>query len=91
MKNDPYLSVIIPAYTEGELLGRTLLEIDHHLRLKDFRYEILVIVDGSPNNTGEFAKNCINRVKNWVNGINIHITILAFLDAIRRFSIHRGK
>ena len=64
MENDPYLSVIIPAYTEGELLGRTLLEIDHSLRLKDFRYEILVIVDGSPNNTGEFAKNCINRVKN---------------------------
>lgn len=64
MENDPYLSVIIPAYTEGERLGRTLLEIDHHLRPKDFRYEILVIVDGSPNHTGELAKNYINRVKN---------------------------
>ena len=64
MENDPYLSVIIPAYTEGELLGRTLLEIEHHLGLKDFRYEILVIVDGSPNNTGELAKNYMNRVKN---------------------------
>ena len=64
MENDPYLSVIIPAYTEGELLGRTLLEIDHHLRPKDFRYEILVIVDGSPNHTGEIARNYINRVKN---------------------------
>ncbi|UCD77930.1 MAG: glycosyltransferase [Desulfobacterales bacterium] len=64
MENGPYLSVIIPAYTEGKLLGRTLLEIDRHLRLKDFRYEILVIVDGSPNNTGEIARNYINRVKN---------------------------
>ncbi len=64
MENDPYLSVIIPAYAEGELLGRTLLEIDHHLRPKDFHYEILVIVDGSPNNTGEIARNYINRVKN---------------------------
>ena len=64
MGNDPYLSVIIPAYTEGELLGRTLLEIEHHLRPKDFRYEILVIVDGSPNNTGEVAKNYVNRIKN---------------------------
>ncbi len=64
MGNDPYLSVIIPAYTEGELLGRTLLEIEHHLRPKDFRYEILVIVDGSPNNTGEVAKNYVNRLKN---------------------------
>jgi len=64
MENDPYLSVIIPAYTERELLGRTLVEIDHHLRPKDFRYEILVIVDGSPNHTGELAKNYVNRVKN---------------------------
>ena len=73
MENDPYLSVIIPAYTEGELLGRTLLEIEDHLGPKDFGYEILVIVDGSPNNTGEIAKNYINRVKNLVvidNGIN---------------------
>jgi len=64
MEKDPYLSVIIPGFTEGERLGRTLLEIDHHLRLKDFRYEILVIIDGSPNNTGEVAKNYMNRVKN---------------------------
>ena len=64
MENDPYLSVIIPAYKEGELLGRTLLEIEHHLRPKEFRYEILVIVDGSPNHTGELAKNFMSRVKN---------------------------
>jgi dolichyl-phosphate beta-glucosyltransferase len=64
MGNDPYLSVIIPAYAEGELLGRTLSEVEHHLRRKDFGYEILVIVDGSPNNTGEVAKNYVNRVKN---------------------------
>ena len=64
MENDPYLSVIIPAYTEGERLGRTLLEIEDHFRPKDFLYEILVIVDGSPNNTGELAKNNLNRIKN---------------------------
>jgi dolichyl-phosphate beta-glucosyltransferase len=64
MENDTYLSVIIPAYTEGERLGRTLLQIDHHLRPKAFHYEILVIVDGSPNHTGKLAKDYINRVKN---------------------------
>lgn len=64
MENDPYLSVIIPAYTEGERLGRTLLQIDHHLRPRDIDYEILVIVDGSPNDTGELAKNYVSRVKN---------------------------
>jgi dolichyl-phosphate beta-glucosyltransferase len=64
MENDPYLSVIIPAYTEGELLGQVLSEIEQHLRRKNFPYEILVIVDGSTNNTGEVAKNYENRVKN---------------------------
>ena len=64
MGNNPYLSVIIPAYLEGEIFGRTLSEIEHHLRRKDFLYEILVIVDGSPNNTAEVAKNNVNRVKN---------------------------
>ena len=64
MENNPYLSVIIPAYTEGERLGHTLMQIDQHLRSKDFRYEILVIVDGAPNHTGELAKNYISRVKN---------------------------
>ncbi|MGD8609466.1 MAG: glycosyltransferase family 2 protein [Desulfobacterales bacterium] len=64
MENDPYLSVIIPAYTEGERLGRTLLQIDHHLRPQDIDYEILVIVDGSPSHTGELAKNYVSRVKN---------------------------
>ncbi|UCF91414.1 MAG: glycosyltransferase [Desulfobacterales bacterium] len=73
MGNDPYLSVIIPAYAEGELLGRMLSEIEDHLGRKDFRYEILVIVDGSPNNTGELAKSYVNRVKNLLvidNAIN---------------------
>jgi dolichyl-phosphate beta-glucosyltransferase len=64
MENEPHLSVIIPAYTEGELLGHTLLQIDDHLRSQDFRYEILVIVDGSPNLTGEVARNCLSRVNN---------------------------
>ena len=64
MGNAPDLSVIIPAYAEGELLGQVLLEIEHHLRRKNFRYEILVIVDGSPNNTGEIAKIYLNRIKN---------------------------
>jgi len=73
MGNHPYLSVIIPAYAEGELLGRTLSEVEHYLRRKDFGYEILVVVDGSPNNTGEVAKNYVDRVKNMLvidNDIN---------------------
>ena len=53
----PYLSVIIPAYKEGERIGRNLLEIDKYLKGKNFTYEILVVEDGSPDNTAEVARN----------------------------------
>ncbi len=53
----PYLSVIIPAYKEGERMGRNLLEIDQFLKGKSFPYEIVVVVDGSPDNTAEVARN----------------------------------
>jgi|SRR6185369_4013869 len=53
----PFLSVIIPAYKEGERIGRNLLEIDKYLRAKSYTYEILVVVDGSPDNTAEVSRN----------------------------------
>lgn len=53
----PYLSVIIPAYKEGERIGRNLLEIDKYLKGKNYSYEIIVVVDGSPDNTAEVSRN----------------------------------
>lgn len=53
----PFLSVIVPAYKEGERIGRSLLEIDKYLKSKNYAYEIIVIVDGSPDNTFEVAEN----------------------------------
>lgn len=55
--DQPFLSVIVPAYKEGERIGRNLLEIDRYLKGKNYAYEILVIVDGSPDNTAEVAEN----------------------------------
>ena len=63
MENKPYLSVIIPAYNEIEIIGRTLVEIHNYLSPKDFDYEILVIVDGSPNRIAEVVKNHLTQVK----------------------------
>jgi dolichyl-phosphate beta-glucosyltransferase len=53
----PFLSVIIPAYKEGDRIGRNLLEIDQYLKGKNYTYEIIVIVDGSNDNTAEVACN----------------------------------
>ena len=57
MDERPFLSVIIPSYKEGERIGSTLLEIGKYLKERDMSYEILVVVDGSPDNTAEVARN----------------------------------
>lgn len=64
MEQQPFLSVIIPAYKEGERIGHNLLEIEKFLSEKDYDYEIIVVVDGSPDNTAEVARNYSDQVKN---------------------------
>ncbi len=64
MENQPYLSVIIPAYKEGERIGRNLLEIEKYFNDKNYEWEIVVVVDGSPDNTAEIARNYGSQVRN---------------------------
>ncbi|EKD46610.1 MAG: glycosyl transferase, group 2 family [uncultured bacterium] len=64
MEQKPYLSVVIPAYKEKERIGRNLLEIENFLSTKDFEYEVIIIVDGSPDNTADVARNYAKQVKN---------------------------
>jgi len=60
----PYLSVIIPAYNESERLPMTLFDIDKHLSQVDYSYEILVVNDGSKDNTAEVVDKLIEVIKN---------------------------
>ena len=55
MTNKPYLSVIIPVYNKADLLPSTLIDIDKYLRKTGFEYEILIINDGSTDNTVEIV------------------------------------
>ena len=64
MENQPHLSVIVPSYKESERIGSNLLEIEKFLSGKEYDYEILVVVDGSPDNTAEVARNYSQRVRN---------------------------
>jgi dolichyl-phosphate beta-glucosyltransferase len=61
---NPYLSVIIPCYNEGKVIERNLVEIGRYLGGKNITYEILVIVDGSPDGTVGMVKKCQPEVKN---------------------------
>ncbi len=58
------LSVIIPAYNEQKRISATLLDIDKYLKKQDYSYEILVVSDGSTDNTAEAVKNLKVRVAN---------------------------
>lgn len=64
MNQKPYLSVVIPAYKEKERIGTNLLEIESFLADKNFEYEVIIVVDGSPDNTAEVARNYSKQVKN---------------------------
>lgn len=56
MKNNPYLSIIIPSYNEEKRLPSTLRKISDYLQSQSYDYEILVIDDGSSDNTSSVTK-----------------------------------
>ena len=64
MENQPYLSVIVPSYKESERIGKNILSIEEYLSKKNFDYEVLVVVDGSPDDTAEVARSFKDKVKN---------------------------
>ncbi|KKW17150.1 MAG: Glycosyl transferase family protein [Parcubacteria group bacterium GW2011_GWA1_50_14] len=51
MTNKPFLSVVIPAYNEAERIPLTLIDIDKHLSQAKYSYEIIVVDDGSTDDT----------------------------------------
>lgn len=52
----PFLSVVIPAYNEENRLGPTLARIKEYLAAQTYASEILVVDNGSQDNTAGVAK-----------------------------------
>ncbi|MFH1671268.1 MAG: dolichyl-phosphate beta-glucosyltransferase [Candidatus Portnoybacteria bacterium] len=59
-----YLSVIIPAYNEEKGISRTLLDIDQYLSKQKYTYEIIVVNDGSSDNTSGVVNKFSELIKN---------------------------
>ncbi len=45
-------------------MGRTLIEIQKYFNDKNYEWEIVIVVDGSPDNTAEIGRNYANQIKN---------------------------
>lgn len=60
----PHLSIILPAYNEAERIPATLLDIDKRMAGKEYAYEIIVVNDGSKDNTSEVVKKLMPAVRN---------------------------
>lgn len=61
---NPYLSVIIPAYNEEKRITVTLLDIDKYLSRQNYDYEIIVVSDGSKDNTAEVVRGFQAKIRN---------------------------
>jgi len=60
MIDKPDLSVVIPAYNENERIGPTLQAISSALKTRGVSYEIIVVSDGSTDETESIVRNYAN-------------------------------
>lgn len=51
----PELSIVIPAYNESAVIGATLAEVSEYLEGRGVDYEIILVSDGSTDNTAKIA------------------------------------
>jgi len=56
-KEEIFISLVIPAYNEAEGIASTLERVSGYFSQKDYAFEIIVVDDGSTDNTREIIKN----------------------------------
>lgn len=59
-----HLSVVIPAYNEADKISATLLDVDKYLSKQKYNYELIIVSDGSTDNTVQVVKKMQELVKN---------------------------
>ncbi len=57
MRSFKYLSLVVPAYKQEKTIVKDIINLDSILSSFDFKYEIIVVVDGFFDNTFDKAKS----------------------------------
>ena len=66
MSTQPKLSIIIPGYNEERSLSKNVLdEVSDYLKTIDYSYEVLIVDDGSTDNSVQIIKEQIKNKKNF--------------------------
>lgn len=66
VRTAPYLSIIIPAYNEGTRLPGTLDTVLRYLDTQPFQAEVIVVDDGSNDDTADVAEKLIPEDRGYV-------------------------
>ncbi len=62
MSQEPYLTLVIPAYNEAALIEQTLQCVADFLRARELAAEVLVVDDGSTDGTADLAEQALQRL-----------------------------
>lgn len=93
-KDETILSVIVPVYKDAKVIGDTLLSLDKYLSPLGFPYEIITVIDGSPDDSPQVVEKYQKMIKNlWVlnnpenhgKGFVVKQALLAAKGAYRLF------
>jgi len=61
-----YLSVVIPAFNEKDSFEKGVLDkVDDYLKKQTFSYEVILVDDGSTDNSPQLIESFIKSKKNW--------------------------
>ncbi len=83
MNKDILISIIIPTYNEEDKISLTLKSIHRYFENKKFEYEVLVVDDGSTDNTLSIVKNISSKFNNFIIIKNI-------INMGKGYSVKRG-
>lgn len=66
ISNNPYLSIVIPAYNEEKNLNKGVLDqVNNYLKKQKYSWEVLVVDDGSKDNTTKIVADFVSKNKNF--------------------------